>query len=431
MVHARPRHVAVYVGESEFGTEDGGPDDWSTNATYCYVTGVDTSGLVEQVVANENNITHPRQKHDNIHTLRSGVTIPFGLYLHGNPTHAAEAGTATTYHIAQLAYAALGGRYLGKSAAVVTSGDEETNEIEIGANPGFVIGDFVYYYHAATGIGQLYRILAIADGPPITLTVDRPVHIAVEDRAEADTLRAVIDIYIHAYACTQKAHSDHKTIAMLVEGDATGDVNIARGGKPQMTIDPISAGKPLQLKFEAKFATFVRADEATAEDFGAATPVGERPLVPGRGDHQHLVLLADVGSPLASVEQRGAINMNPGVVYEPIEGVNSIQGVHGWIDKGLADTTVQIMLPFGTDYHTEYDTHVHKHMLIQIGTGTDCVGFYFPELEYAKEPPRNEEQSVTGVSIDFRAHLNSASFGALTGNNKEKWLSGFHMLLLS
>lgn len=426
VAHEKTRYLAHFT-ETVFGT--GGPADWSVNGTYFYVTNVDATGLVEAVVENENNVVDPRELHDNIPTLRQG-NVTFGCYLHSKPgTPAAEDAAATTYHLAELAYAALGGQDLGYAAAVVTSGGEATNEIEIDTDPGYAVGDFVYYL-SEDGIGEFYRITGIAAGPPITLTVDRAVHVAVADRSTDDTLRAVIDVYVDGLVTTQHDHANHKTLQMLVQGTLTDDVQIAKGCKPNLTIEPISAGVPCSLTFDLLCATFDAADEATREDFGAAVPVGEAPLVPGRGTSTRFKM-ASVGDPLVEVVTRGQITANPGVVYERVESPNGLGGVEGYVDT-LEAGTLEVMVNFDSDYNADFRAGVHKHALIQVGDGADSIGIYYPELEIAADPPRNDQGMLAGSTLQMRAHLNSVADGAsLSGANLRKWRSGFHLLLLA
>lgn len=423
VAHALPRYICFAV-EATFCV---GPDpgDYPSEGTYCYVTNVDTSGLVEQVADNENNVTHPREIHDLIHTLRSGGSLPFGVYLHGKPgTVTAEAAQATTFHIAELARAALGGLRLGWSIGF-SGGTASAPTVD--ADPGFKVGDFIYAYDDDEGLGDFYRILAIVDNEgTITLTLDRDLHFTP---AAADVARAVICVYIHGYATTQHDHTNHKTLTILAQGDATGDVWIAHGCKPTMTIEPITAGQPLQASFECAVTTFDACDETTAEDFSAETPVGEQPLVPGRGSSTKFKL-ADFGSPLVDAVQRGAITVNPGVTYEPVESASGDDGVLGYVDT-LAPAMLEVIVPFNKDHNADFRARVHKHALISVcksGDETEAVGFYFAELEYAAEPPRSDEGSLTGCALSFRAHLNSASAGSLEGDDKEAWRSPLCML---
>lgn len=424
VAHALPRKIAVFE-ETAFVT--GGPADWSTNGTYMFAIGVDTSGVVQATVANENNVIFPRQKHANIKALRNS-SMSLGVYMHGSTAHAEEAAQAVAYHLATIFRAALGGQRLGYSAGVADAG-ANTDEIEIDADPGFEVGDWICLYDASTDTPYLHRIEAIAEGPPIVLTLDRDVEFTV-DSGGGDTVKAVIDIYVHQYATTQHDHAGHKTLQFLVQGDLSEDVQIMKGCKPTLSIEPITAGTPLQATMEVAVTTFEGADDATQDDFGSATPVGEAGLVPGIGATTR-VLLADFGDPLATVPSRGQITIGPGPTYQPVTGANGYEGVHGYVDDVSQDTTLELMVPFDADYPTEFRDETFKHCLIQVGEGENVVGFYFPKLEYATEPVRNDEGSLTGCTLSFRGHLNDASPGSLTGDALEKWRSPFHILLVA
>jgi hypothetical protein len=422
--HAIPRQIALYV-ETAFVT--GGPADWSNNGTYVYAIDPDVSSVVQASTANENNQLRARAFHPNIRTLRNG-NLSFSMYMHGKPTNAAEAAAATTYHLAELLQAALGGKDLGWSAGVVTSGTELATEIELDTDPGFEQGDWVYYKSAA-GVGEFYRVESVAGAAPVILTVDRDVHVAVIDRSVNDTLHAVIDCYIHQQSTTQPAHAQHKTMQFLVQGQDDEDVVIAKGCKPQVTIEPITAGEPTRLSFDVLVTTFEGADEALKEDFGAAVPVGEAGVVAGIGT-TCTFKLADFGSPLATVTQIGAITVEPGVAYERIQSATGHEGVIGHIDS-LEDTTLEVMVEFDADYNLEYRAGTLKHALIQVGNSTNAWGVYLPKLEYATEPVRGEEGNVTTSNLSLRAMENSASLGSLTGDSAWKWRSPMHVLLVA
>lgn len=424
VAHELPRKVALFT-ETAFYT--GGPADWSANGTYFFVTSVDDSSVVQQTVPNENNRIRPLYTHDHIRTRRNSQ-FPLETYLHANPTNAAEEAAATTFHLAEIAFAAMGGRDLGYAAGVASSEAEDADELEIDSDPGYVQGDWLYVKDA-NGTGQFYRTEAAVDaGPPVTLTLDRDKHFT-PDTGGADTVRAVIDCYMHGYAATQHDHANHKTMQFLVQGDLPEDVKVHKGCKPAMNINPIAPGEPLKLTFDVSVTGFEGADEATAEDFGNANPVGEAPLVPGIGT-THKVWLADVGSPLAEVTTRGAITPELGITYTAVEGLGSgaPEGVAGYVLDVTQDCTVEVMVNFDADYVTEFRAGQRKHMLIQIGDGDDAVGIYYPSLEYASEPVRNGEGSLTSSALSFRAHENTASPGALTGDNLEKWRSRVHLL---
>jgi len=127
--HALSRQVAFFI-ETNFVV--GGPTNWAVNGTYIYCIDPDISGVVQESVENANNRLRPRAAHPNILTLKNS-SASFGLYMHASPAAAAEGAAAVTYHVAELIYAALGGRDLGYAAAVVSS------ELEDG--DGLVLAD--------------------------------------------------------------------------------------------------------------------------------------------------------------------------------------------------------------------------------------------------------------------------------------------------
>ena len=428
VAHGAVRQVALFE-ETAFVT--GGPADWSTNGTYFYITSIDVAGLAQASVANENNRVRPRGTHDNILTLRSGSSMSLSCHLHSNPTKAAEAAQATSFHLDTLLRAALGGRRLGWSEGVESSGAEASDELEVASDPGWEIGDWIRVHDTSEDTGYWHRIEAIAAGPPVTLTLDRDKEFT-PDAGGADVVKAVIDCHIHAYATTQHDHANHKTLQILAQGDQTNDVVEAKGCKPTLSIEPFGAGQPLQISFDVAVTTFNGVDEATKDDFGSATPEGEAGLVPGIGTSTD-VYIADVGSALAATRNRGQISMTPGPTYTPVEAIggSSNEGMEGYVDDITQDTTLELMLPFSNTWSSKYRAQTHQHVLISVGESTDVVAFYFPELEIASEPQRNEEGALTGTSLSMRGHENSASEGALTGDALEKWRASFHILMVA
>lgn len=423
-VSALPQQVAFFT-ETSFVT--GGPADWSANGTFFYCIEPDKAGLAQAVLENENNVLRPRATHQQILGLKNG-NVTFGIYMHGSTANAAEGAAAVTYHVAELLRAALGGRDLGYAAAVVSSEAEDTDEVEIDADPGYEQGDWIFLKDA-DGHGEFYRIESIAAGPPVTLTLDRDLHFT-PDTGGADTIHAVIDCYIHQSATTQYNHASHKTLQLLMQGDHEEDVDICRGCKPQVTIEPITPGEPSKLNFDVLVTDFDSADEAAKEDFGAATPVGEAGLVPGKATSTYFKM-ATFESPLATVRAIGSITCDPGVKYERITGPNgTAEGVHGHIDT-LDPPTLEVMVEFDADYKTEFRAKTFKHALVQVGDDLQAWGIYYPKLSYSAEPARGNEGGITTCSLSFIAHENSASYGSLTGDSREKWRSMFRILMVA
>lgn len=425
-IHALPQYISFAV-ETSFATWAG---DFSADGYYCYVTGLERGELKQQVVPNTNNVVRPRQRHNHIHTLRSGTTMKFGNYLHSKSSHAAEASAATTTHLAELGRAALGGRDLGWSIGVDTSGAEADDELECDADPGFAVGDWIYLYDTSADRGYFHRIEAIDAGPPVTLTLDRDKEFAINADG-SDRTYAVIDVFINAYATTQSNHADHKTLAVLVQDDTTDAVVRCNGCKPAMKLPAISAGTPLEWSFDVMVTTFAAGDDAVKEDFSAVSPIGDAPLVPGKGARSRL-MLADFGSPLATVVHRGAIEIEPGVTYQADTGFGT-EGVNGYVDDVSQETTVAFAVDWSADYVDDFRAKTHKHAMIEIvdtTDGTNAIAFYFPELEYSEEPVPMNEGSIASAGLKFRAQENSAAT-SLTGTDLEKWRSGFHILFVA
>lgn len=415
-----PQEIAFYVATTFDAL--GGPSDWLTDGTYMFATEIDHAGLVRTSVENLNNRKRLRAKNKNILTRRNGE-ISFAPYWHGKSTNAAEAAAATTFHLSTLCKSALGGEDLGYGIGIASSGTEAATEIEIDSDPGYAVGDFILPYDTSAGRGEVYRIVSIAAGPPVKLTVDRALFFN-PDGGGADRIYAIIDNYIDDSVTTDHSNAANTTLWVRMQGEHAEDVWTAMGCKPQLSIDPIGAGTPCRLKFDCLVTTFLHETE-TAEDFSGATVVGDAPVVSGLAD-TCFVKIAVVGSPLADIDAVGAVTVNPGVNYQPSEGPGGWEGNHGFIDGG-DDTTIEIMVPFDDDYATAFNAQTLYHMLIQIGTGTNAVFIYAPALELASYPKRTDEGNITSSALSFRAFENTTSPGGLTGSNLRKFRSPLHI----
>ena len=421
--HSTPRELAFYVATAFDST--GGPADWSSNGTYCYATEIDVTGLVRASVENTNNRTTLRGKHQNILALKNS-DMKVAFYMHSSPAHAAEAAAAATYHLSTFVKSALGGEDLGYSIGADSSGAEDTDEIEIDSDPGYVAGDALFCYDTSGTRGEFYISEAIAAGPPVTLTLDRDLHFAV-DAGGADRIYAVIDCWIDDEVTTDHAAAGHTTLWLRAQGDSPADVWTAKGCKPQLGQIQITAGEPITMPFDLLVTTFDL--EASAEDFSAATIYGSAGVVPGISDRT-IVKIAAVGDPLADVDTYGTISIDPGVKYERKTGPNGWEGNHGHIDTG-DETTLEMMVDFATAWGTAFEAQTTYHVLIQVGIGTDAIGFYFPRVEFASAPTRDEAGNLTVHKLNFRALKGAKSVAGLSAINGRKRNAPMHIFLVA
>ena len=421
--HSLPREASFYISTA-FSTA-GGPASWVDDGTYFYVTAIDTTGMVRKAVDNENNRLDLRDFHDQILTEKSGATASFAVYLHSKPTHAAEAAAATTFHLSTLVQAVLGGEDLGYGIGIASDEAEATTEIQIDADPGYVLGDALYLYDTSGTVGEFYFAQSVDAGPPVTVTLDRAKHFtsAVDG---SDRVYSVIDCWIDTTVTTDRTSASHKTLWLRDQGQGSEDVRTAMGCKPALGQITIAPGVPMQLPFDL-LVTDHSHETDTKADFSGETAVGEKGITPGIGVAT-LVKIAAVGSPLATVTSIGSISITPGVTYGPVPGPNGWNGVHGYIDQG-EHTTVELMVPFAKSYATAFNAQTHYHMLIQIGTGTDAVGFYFPNLAWGANPPREEGSNETVAKLSLRALKGSAATGSTADARKAN--SNMHILFVA
>ena len=425
--HIVPRELAFYVATTF--DSSGGPADWSSNGIYCHATEVDVTGLKRAVIENKNiRRSLRRHKHKNILGLRSAEsTIGLSFYAHSSPSHAAEAAAATTFHLSTLVKCALGGMDLGYAIGLDSSGAEGADEIELDSDPGYAVGDALFVYDTSATRGEFYITNAIAAGPPVTISLDRDLHFAV-DAGGADRTYAVIDCWIDDEVTTDRASSDHTTLWVRAQGDTAEDVYTAKGVKLQLGQISITAGEPVKLPMEGLVVTHTHETD-TAEDFSAATIYGSAGVVPGISD-QTLCKIAANGSPLANADFYGTITIDFGVKYEQLIGPNGWDGVHGYTDTG-DETTIELMVDFDDDWTTGFHAQTTYALMIQIGVGTDAIGFYFPRLELSAMPTREDVNNLTCSKLTFRALGGTANTTGLSAVNARKLNAPAHLFFVA
>jgi len=421
VAHALPKQIALF---QETAFVSGGPSSWANDSTAFYAIDPDVSGIAQVSLENENIRPREYANHKMILGLRN-TEFQFGTYMHGSPANAAEAAAATAFHLSVLLKSALGGADLGYGIGIASSEAELAAELEIDSDPGYAVGDFIFAGSVADG-HQFYRIVSIAAGPPVTLTLDRDKH-WTPDTGGADRAYSVIDCYIHQAASSQHDHANHTTMQYQMQGQGGDEVWILKGCKPSLSVEGIAPGEPTKLTFANMVTTF-EFEDASKATFAAA-PVGEAGNVPGVADTT-LFLMANKGSPLASVRSIGSISVTPGLGYDRVTGPNGFEGTHGHIGN-LGVPTLEVMVEFNKTYATEYRAQTEQHVLIQVGNTVGAFGVYYPQCEYSQEPARSDEGGLSTATLAFRARENQDSIGALTGDNLEKFRSPFHILIVA
>lgn len=418
--HNIPRTVASAV-ETTFADTTINLDS-ATTEFFCVSPGLDVSGLRQSAVPNDNYRQRPDGFHPMVVGLKSGTTVSWREYLTGSGANAAEAAQATTTQLAEHLRAALGGLRRGWSIGFA-GGTASAPTVD--SDPGFEVGDMIYAYDDSAGTGQFYRIEAIAAGPPVTLTLDRNLHFTP---VAADSIKAVLQVYLHKDGLTIPGDVDNKTLAIVAKGEDAEDCFACYGVGVSATIEPIVQGEPVTVAFEGQVTTFLH--ETLSIPTLSTAPVGEAPLVAATGTSTFFYFATKAGT----LADQDAFRIEPkiGIKRAPVTGPNGVEGIHGYTATGFGENGLVVSVPFEEDYAQEFRARTERKALVQVGNGAaDVIGIWFPRLEYKVDPTRGVQTELTSREIEFRALEENASSGALTGDALEKWRSSMHILMVA
>lgn len=409
--HALPRTVSSLL-ESSFNNQ---APDFDSNGQEIFGFDVDLSSLEQAKVENMNFRSTVFNEHPMVLGLKSGSSVSMAQYLTGSGTNAAEDASATATELSNHLLAAWGGRSLNYATGLDSS-SAATVDVDTGEGSNYEQGDLIYVYDDSEGEGHWLIVQSVSTD---TLTVDRTFPFTA---TTSDSIKGVIQCYPDHDALGSKDDTNYKTMALAFKGVASEDYWECYGCKPSVEIDEITQGTLPVLRFTYLVTSFLW-ESLTADDLSGA-PEGEAPNVIGTGNSCKF-FLADVGDNLAEVD---AFSIQPrfGITHTGVDGPNGSEGRHGFIVDGL-DCGLDVTVEFDDDYGTDYRAETTKHALIQIGnaeTGSVCI--YFPRLEYSSEPRRSGENNVS-IDLTFRALLNTASSGSLTGQDLARWKAPFHV----
>jgi hypothetical protein len=418
--HAEPRDAAVRVETTLADTES----DWDANATEILIIDPNVEGVDQDNIESKNIKQRLQSVHPMIRGLKSNSTFSHGMYMHAHGSSAAEAAAATATIQHTILKAALAGQDLGYAAGL--SGGDVTNPT-IDADPGFVAGDFGFYYDTDAGAGEF----GLIDSISMTTLTQRWDLGFTPDGGGADVLHAVIDIYPNEDGLVDHDDANHITLGWKVQGMNSEDVYELKGCKPALGEVSITAGEEVVLKFDYGVVDWTSSQSATTF---TSTYSGRAANIPGSGSTCS-IKIGDFGSGLTEVDVRGTVTFRPNIGHDKVMGPNGLEGVHGYVGTGLGTAQIEIVVEYDNAYDTDWDNHVAgtptlKHLLIQIGdTPTTAWGIYFPRLEYFAKPKRADEGGVTSHRLVFRCMEDTASVSGLTGDDIAKRRAPFHILI--
>lgn len=386
---ARPKTVAYFI-ETTFATP---PADWDASGTEIYTIGPDPGGAMQALVENENYLRTHLGSHGRIRGLKNCEVALGGLYLHGSPNVTAETAQAVAIPLSDLCEVAWGGVKRGYAEGFA-GGTAAAPDLDSDAN--FAVGDWIFARDATDGEGEFIKITALPGAGVIT--PDRPLTFT-PDAGGADTARAVIMCYPHGAALREHTDAAHKTLSVFMKGDHAEDLYEFVGCKLNLTMGEVVAGAPSKL--DAALVVTTWDNDGLSAPTLSTTPAGEAPGIPGTGDNT-FVMIADKGTAMASVECYQA-TPSLSITHERVTGPNGTEGVHGHIAAGMAESTLTLVLEYDNAWQAKFEADTRQHCLIQVGTGDNAWGIYFPDLEL-QQPKRTDQNGITAVTLTFHVH---------------------------
>lgn len=394
MVGSALTKTVAYGVESSLAS---GTADYDATGTIIHVTEINLDNLMQGVIENQNIKQRVTGTRAPILGLKASG-FSFGMYFCGSETNAAEGAQATVTHISPLLKNALGGQIAGYSAGLA-GGSTTAPTVETGEGSAN-FGDywFGFFYDASAGKGYFRQIASwstdtatVASGHALPFT---------PDGGGADRIYAAVVHYPDQDALVSYSDANHTTLSFFVKG-APGDNNYEIDGvKLSAELAGLEQGSLAMLNFEGQCVTFAN-ENLTPPDLDS-TPEGTAGHVIGSGTDT-VYSWAATGVALASFEA-WSVAPQVGIKYQPVNGPNGQEGVHGFTGTGYDDTMVTVTVPYSDDYAAEFRAGTERHLMVQIGTATTRSCFvYFPRLAYAKNPALGVSADLSSITLEFRA----------------------------
>lgn len=423
MASAGNEYVVRHFEEAEFGA---GPGDWGASGVPFLCIEPNLEAVRQEALENANYRPRAFNGYASVPGRRNGE-LSFGLYWHGRGTAsvAVEGANATSFVAPDFIRNAWGGRRLGRCSGVATA-TPGVITMDVGEGAQYRPGDWMFLVDPTdNNRGQFVRAASVA-GDAITTEFDAPVDLPDDGSA---TSGGVIVGYLHTRALINRAHAEHVTHSILQVREADDDVVEARGVKFTLSgIESVESGGEPVLQFEGMATTHVNEGLTRPADPAAGAIQGDAPLVVGQGSDT-FVQIGDLGSGLAAVEAH-AVTLTPGVSSAPVEGVNGLEGRHGYRGTGFDGTRIEIVVPQDDAYQQEWEDRTRRHALVQIGTTQGrAVGVYFPNLLLAEDPAKTTTEDLATTTLIYEAYeFEGDQLGSLTGDALEQYRSKIQLL---
>lgn len=403
-VNAIQRTVAL-DREDSFGE---GIDDWtslSANGSMLYVIGLNTEGLQQAMLEDENIRRRASDERPMFLGLKSESSFSFEMYQHGDPNPSADAGVqGARLGRDDILLNGLGGEYRSYATEMVggTTTAPTVTEGDLASQEAFSWG---FFYDASAGTGAFRFIAAIVEGSgsPDTLTL-APGHPLPFTPAAEDPVYAVVSHYPDWDVLEDHANGSHISNTMMLYGRHAEDTFEPRGVAFSVSLGPIESGTATKWAVSARCATFTNVEDV-AQPALTGAPSGQHGPVVGSGQTT-ICLIGNTGFNLATQQFQGQITVNLGIERDPDMGPNGLEGVHGFgiSEASYASTSVELTVPFDASWFTDFRANTRKHMLIQVGDQPALSWFiYFPALSWAAEPKRISNNGRVSLTLSFKA----------------------------
>lgn len=398
-----PRTVA-YFEETEFGAA---PADWDASGIPFLCIDPDTSDVQQAVNDNQNYVQRPFATRESIHALRNSE-FTFGIYATGTGVTTADAAQAATFYLTDFLRVAWGGRTLTYAEAVATP-DPVAPTVTAAAGANYTEGQVVM----VTLLDGTRRFNVIDDVTGDVLTF------RWAEGQNITGIGATALSFIDGPIVTNRQNAGNVTHGLILTGDLSDDTCQLGGCSYSVTVEGLSSGEEAIFRFAGMCATFD--NDGVTQPTLATAPVGVSPATVGSGQSTR-VLIGDVDGAMTDVGAY-SVEVTPGIVKQPVQGVGGLEGRHGYQAGGWNDTRVEITVPYAESWLTDFENAQHKQIMIQVGDARGgSFAFFFPNAEIYVDPRRGESQDETAVTLTFRPREYEGAT-ATTGSDLELWRS--------
>ena len=383
--------VLGYRIEESFGEVASSPTVFSASL----VIDPNPASLKRAVLENNNERATPSVSHTRVRALQSDSTFPFSMHLTRLPVTAAEGAypnlSDASCYLAQFMRATFGGLSASMAPAAQSS---STNVLTVTNSVPYGAGDFIRGGNDGSGY-HFYRV--ISGSSPTTLTLDRNSEVSA---ALWDQSNSVACVWHATSSYSDASSASNVTLGLHFQGAATGIT--MRGCKPNVEFQTIEPGVPATMGVTMMVTQFTQHSGTVASLAQLSRPSGLSPVVIGKGTRRTQILVAEFGSSMASI---GSVvyGVTPvtALVNEKIPSITGVEGVGGFAANPGVELGIDVSLPYdAVTWKAAFENGTVFHLLANYGGEFGC---YYPALELAEDPSREENNNLESMVLKFRA----------------------------